>query len=204
MASRGVSRINRAVIDGDGGTNDSLEITAESTALAVDVGDGSDRILSISKDATYGAGRIDFDRPGGGGEGYITRSASAILIKGIGLAMDKETASALLRLNYSSGLTASTTQTQAAATETTAQICEIGTVANADDAVKLGSQTDGTFHVVINRGANQMTLYPASGYDIGAGTNLPITVAADAVCLVFNMDVTADAAASIVVSLQTS
>jgi len=73
------------------------------------------------------------------------------------------------------GITASTTQTQAAATALTAEINEVSTCANASDAVKLPTAVAGLKVVVINNGAAAMGIFPATGDNLGAGVNTVMT-----------------------------
>jgi hypothetical protein len=81
-----------------------------------------------------------------------------------------------LRRTVNTGLTASTTQTQGQAALTT-DINEVATVANADDVVTLPAALPGRYCLVINNGANQLQVYPASGDDLGAGVNSSTTIA---------------------------
>ena len=79
--------------------------------------------------------------------------------------------------NVTTGVTAGTTQTQAGATETTADIVEVGTCANANDGIQLTSGAVGDERTVINNGAENMQVWPDTGEDINNGT----TNAADTV-----------------------
>ncbi len=75
----------------------------------------------------------------------------------------------LEQFDATTGITASTTQTQAAATALTTTFNRLDTVANSGDAVKLISVADGDFQVVINRGANQAQIFPNTGDKIDTG-----------------------------------
>lgn len=91
--------------------------------------------------------------------------------------------------------TASTTQTQGNGdlglhgAKTNPQIFNVQTVANDDDTVTLpalgvhGTDVEsGVFPVTImNNGANRLQIFPASGEDLGEGTNNPVTLRADGI-----------------------
>lgn len=66
------------------------------------------------------------------------------------------------------GLTAATTQTQAAGTPITKAISRFATVANAGDAATLPAARVGDTRIVINAGANSMGVFPASGDKVNA------------------------------------
>jgi hypothetical protein len=74
------------------------------------------------------------------------------------------------------GLTAGTTQTQVGGLALTAQINDVTTVANANDTVVLAGFSAGSLQIVYNNGANTMQVFPASGDDLGAGTDTATTV----------------------------
>lgn len=76
------------------------------------------------------------------------------------------------------GITADVAQTQAAATQTTKQVSEVSTVANAGDAVKLIAGKAGLKQTLINNGANAMTVFPTTGGNInGAGVDAGVSQA---------------------------
>jgi hypothetical protein len=75
------------------------------------------------------------------------------------------------------GITAATTQTQGQGA-LTGDVNQVATVANASDTVTLPSVASGKRCVVLNDGANTLKIYPASGHDLGAGTNASTTLAA--------------------------
>jgi len=60
----------------------------------------------------------------------------------------------------------------------TSNINEIATVGTADDAVTLPSAAAGMIIRIINNGANQLEIWPASGDNTGAGVNTAVTLAA--------------------------
>jgi len=67
-----------------------------------------------------------------------------------------------LKLSTTAGITAATTQTQAAATALTAMLNEISTVANANDCVVLPAASAGLPVFIINNGAHTLQIFPAS------------------------------------------
>jgi hypothetical protein len=76
----------------------------------------------------------------------------------------------------SSGITASTTQTQGNGA-LTSDINQISVVANPNDTVTLPSAQAGKEIIVINSGANTLKVFPASGNNLGAGVNNSTTQA---------------------------
>jgi len=80
------------------------------------------------------------------------------------------------------GLTASTTQTQGQGALTT-EVNEVATVANTDDTVTLPVAAAGRMVTIINNGANDLQIFPASGDNLGAGVD-------NATSLEFNETVT--------------
>ena len=74
------------------------------------------------------------------------------------------------------GISASTTQTQVAATALTTVFNFVSTVSNDDDAVKLTDCAAGIKQVVFNESSNILQLFPASGDDLGAGTDTSIQI----------------------------
>ena len=75
-----------------------------------------------------------------------------------------------------SGITASTTQTQGQQ-PLTSTINEISTVANANDTVTLPTAKTGLTAVIINNGANTLKIFPASSDNLGAGVDTSTTLA---------------------------
>lgn len=73
--------------------------------------------------------------------------------------------------SFANGITANATQTQAAATQLTAEVNRITTVATSGDGVKLPASVPGLTVYVINKGANPMQVY-------GLGADLIDSVAA--------------------------
>lgn len=75
--------------------------------------------------------------------------------------------------SYETGITASTTQAQGNGV-LTAEINEISTVANDNDAVTLPTAVEGFETVVMNNGANDLQIFPASGDNLGNGVNASV------------------------------
>lgn len=82
-----------------------------------------------------------------------------------------------LQRSVTSGITASTTQSQGQQPLTT-DINEISTCTNANDVVTLPSAIKGLTISIFNNGAQTLQIYPASGDDLGAGVNNSTTLAA--------------------------
>jgi len=78
--------------------------------------------------------------------------------------------------SVTAGITAGTTQTQAGATALTTMINEVSTVGTANDGVKLKTAVAGDMQVVINNGANNLKIWPASGDNLGAGVDTGIVI----------------------------
>lgn len=81
--------------------------------------------------------------------------------------------------SVTSGITASTTQTQGQGA-LTATINELATVANANDTVTLPSAEVGMVVYVVNNGANTAQIFPASGDNLGQGVDTAETLASGA------------------------
>ena len=80
------------------------------------------------------------------------------------------------RFSTESGITASVTQSQGNGV-LTSTVNEVSTVALANDTVTLVAATPGRVQIIINNGVNDLQIFPASGDDLGAGANNPITLA---------------------------
>jgi len=74
-----------------------------------------------------------------------------------------------------SGIIASTTQTQGQR-PLTASYNEVSIVADVDNVVTLPICAKGRLCLVINKGTNRLQLFPASGVDLGQGTNSSTTI----------------------------
>lgn len=79
--------------------------------------------------------------------------------------------------SVTSGITASTTQTQGQGA-LTSDINAVSIVANANDTVTLPSALAGMEVTVINNGANTLKIYPASGDNLGAGVDVSTVLVA--------------------------
>jgi hypothetical protein len=90
-----------------------------------------------------------------------------------GFAYDPNTQrlTAPMRLSgVSAALTASTTQTQAGGTPLTAEVNQVGTSANTNDAVTMPVAVVGMRVTVINNGANTIKVFPAAGANFDGGS----------------------------------
>ncbi len=96
---------------------------------------------------------------------YGDLSAGAMTIPG------HATVSGQLRRSASAAVTASTTHTQAGGTALTADINNVSVCANADDAVTLPTAVAGMHITVINSGAQNLRIWPASGDNLGTGVD---------------------------------
>ena len=76
----------------------------------------------------------------------------------------------ILDIDYVTGYTAGTTQTQAGATALTGTINNVGTVANASDGVKLPTAKQNTIIEVLNTGANAAQVWPNTADTIDGGS----------------------------------
>jgi len=81
------------------------------------------------------------------------------------------------------GVTASTTQTQGQGAQT-ASVVNVTTVANDDDTVTAFAVSAGSKQVFYNNGANRLQIFPASGDNIGEGTNAAIKVQAGGIAVI--------------------
>jgi len=75
--------------------------------------------------------------------------------------------------SYETGIIASTTQTQGNGS-LTAAVNEIATVANDGDTVTLPIISEGFEISIINNGAKELQIFPASGNDLGNGLNASV------------------------------
>ena len=72
-------------------------------------------------------------------------------------------------------ITASTTQTQGNG-QLNSSIVDVNVVANDNDTVTMIDPQSALDHVIMNRGANILQVFPASGHNLGLGTDNPITI----------------------------
>lgn len=75
------------------------------------------------------------------------------------------------------GIIASVVQTQAGGTPIVSSWNEVATVANFADAVTLMSATAGRIVMIINNGANFMSVFPDVGQDLGMGVDVAELIA---------------------------
>lgn len=125
---------------------------------------------------TGGILKVDVDGTGINAAGSVTLGAgndAGIYWDGTKLLLD---ASGTSFNNYTvSGITASTTQTQGQGA-LTGIFNEVSTVANNNDTVTLPSATAGLEVTVINNGANNLQIFPATGDNLGKGVNTSRTI----------------------------
>ena len=74
-----------------------------------------------------------------------------------------------------SGMTASTTQTQGNGA-LTSMINEISTVGSMNDTVTLPTAVAGRRIVIINNASNDLRIFPASGDNLGTGVNIAVVL----------------------------
>ena len=74
------------------------------------------------------------------------------------------------------GISASTTQTQVAATALTEVVNDVTTVSNDNDAAKLDSASANKKQIVYNNGGAILQLFPASGDNLGEGVDASTTI----------------------------
>lgn len=74
------------------------------------------------------------------------------------------------------GISASTTQTQGEK-PVKSSLVRVTVVANANDVITLRAPELGMDQIIMNRGANTLQIFPASGHDLGQGTDNPMLVA---------------------------
>lgn len=81
----------------------------------------------------------------------------------------------LISLDVNATITASTSQSQGNGS-LSAQINEVSVVVNPNDTVTLPLAITGIEITIINKGANILQIFPASGDDLGLGTDNPTTI----------------------------
>lgn len=82
-----------------------------------------------------------------------------------------------VQFTTAAGIVAGTTQTQADGFALTKQINEVSTVANDGDTVVLPTAVAGDTCIVINNdSAEALRIFPFSGDDLGAGTNVALSI----------------------------
>ena len=102
-------------------------------------------------------------------------TAIRVLLSGTSDLVDL-TLTGMLYQSVETGITAGTTQTQAGATALTKMLNIVATVATANDGVKLMSAEAGAQQKIVNRGANNLKIWPFLGDDLGAGVNAAIVI----------------------------
>ncbi len=113
-------------------------------------------------------------------------TATRMSIEGSNVQMANDVA---LLSDVNSGLTASTTQTQGNGA-LTADVNEVSTVGSADDTVTLPTAVIGRKVAIINNGANQLRIFPASGDNLGQGADTAVALASGSNIVFLAFDVT--------------
>lgn len=114
------------------------------------------------------------------GPTYVTWNFNSIAGSAIGMASGtgmQFTGLMPVRRVMENNLIASTSQTQGNGA-LTGDYNNVTTVANANDTVTLPAALSGRYCVVRNAGANVMQVFPASGANLGQGTNISTTISA--------------------------
>jgi hypothetical protein len=116
------------------------------------------------------------------GLGQSAADAVTLIAGGVQAVDYAEASSRIIQTNANHvGLTASVTQTQVGGLALLSSYNEIATVANTGDALTAFGVAEGSRLVVVNNGANDLQLFPASGDNIGAGVDTAITIEAGAI-----------------------
>ncbi len=89
--------------------------------------------------------------------------------------------------SFETGITASTTHAQGNG-PLTASMNHISTVVHNDDTVTLPATSEGDEVSIINSGASQLQIFPASGDDLGNGVDASLSLAAGTQKSFFGID----------------
>lgn len=100
--------------------------------------------------------------------------AIRVLLSGASALTDL-TLSGMLYGSVEAGITASGTQSQGQGA-LTKMLNQVSTVGTANDVVTLMSAAVGAMQTVINDGANNLQIFPASGDNLGAGVDTSIVI----------------------------
>ena len=151
-----------------GGTGN-VNLAGTNQAISNSTGTANTRCLSFASNSAtiYGISSTQFISTGA--TGWTIQPASS---KTFSVTTDSASMSGIpFCRTYTATQTASTTQTQGQGALTT-EYNLITTVANANDTVTLPSMVAAQYCVVCNAGANILQVFPASGDDLGNGTNV--------------------------------
>ena len=121
---------------------------------------------------TEGAPGIPFDGDPDTGAYSPGANIYAITVGGTEAIRYTGASAPLIRYGMTTGVTASTTQTQGQQ-PLPGSYNEISICANNNDVVTLPSTASGETCIVINSGAKRLQVFPASGQDLGNGVNQP-------------------------------
>ena len=156
-SNSGIDGTLRAVSDGEG-TASLLELSSTAVNISSGFQLGSVAVTSTATELNYLSG-----------QDQAVDSGSSPTFAGI-------TSSGFYVHSVTSGITASTTQTQGQGA-LTKEINEVSVCANANDTVTLISAVTGYKQTVINNGVQTLQIFPASGDDAGAGVDTAVTLA---------------------------
>jgi len=95
-----------------------------------------------------------------------------------------------VKWSVTTGITASTTQTQAGGVPLTTTVNKITVCATENNAVTLPSAVAGLVCIIVNSGAETARIFPAVGDDAGAGANNAITIATTVMRIMVALDST--------------
>jgi hypothetical protein len=93
-----------------------------------------------------------------------------------GLRIEEASGQIMLKYNWNTGVTASTTQSQGQQLLVSSRN-EIATVANVNDVVTMPDAAEGREVLVVNNGANTLQIFPSIGDDLGVGVDASVTLA---------------------------
>jgi hypothetical protein len=137
------------------------KITAQVAGQALVVGDHTDADVTIGVDTLTTPGQITY-------KGATTHRFN--IDRPVDVTGDLTSTGNIVR-SVSAAVSASTTHTQAGGTALTADINNVSVCANADDAVTLPTAAAGMTIVVMNNGAQNLRIWPASGDNLGTGVD---------------------------------
>ena len=143
------------------------------------VGDWEHEGLLIIAAGTEGAPSLHFTSDPDTGIYSPAANAFAITVSGTEAVRYTGASAPLIRHGMTTGITASTTQTQGQQ-PLPGSYNEVSVCANNNDVVTLPGTASGELCIVINNGAKRLQVFPALGQDLGLGVNQPDLVKAGA------------------------
>ena len=154
-------------------------LLARLAANEIIVGDWEHQGLLITAAGTEGAPSLHFTSDSDTGIYSPAANAWAVTVGGTEAVRYTGASAPLIRYGMTTGITASTTQTQGQQ-PLPGSYNEIGVCANNNDVVTLPPTASGEMCIVINNGAKRLQVFPASGQDLGLGVNQPDLIKAGA------------------------